>query len=82
MLKVNQIIEPWHGLAWLITSRPIGIALGKIHFTNPGIKENGSLSINIPSGNMAEVTDYCGIVSEKKYDKGQEFKTFYGTLYG
>jgi hypothetical protein len=31
---------------------------------------------------MAEVTDYFGIVSGKKYDKGQEFKTFYGTLYG
>ena len=42
------------------------IALGKAHYTNPGIKENGTFSVNIPSAAMADVTDYCGIVSGNK----------------
>lgn len=79
--KPNYLTVAWFSM---VNLKPpyIGIALGKIHFTNPGIKENGSVSINIPSSDMVEVTGYCGIVSGKKYDKGQESKTFYGTLYG
>ena len=38
------------------------IALGKAHYTNSGIRENGSFSVNIPSTAQAAETDYCGIV--------------------
>ncbi|HSW39538.1 MAG TPA: flavin reductase family protein [Acidobacteriota bacterium] len=53
-------------------------ALGKNHFSNAGIRETGAFSINIPSGSMADVTDYCGIVSGKDTDKSAVFEVFYG----
>jgi flavin reductase (DIM6/NTAB) family NADH-FMN oxidoreductase RutF len=56
------------------------ISLGKTRYTNPGIKENGTFSVNIPSAAMADITDYCGMVSGKKYDKAKLFETFYGKL--
>ncbi|MDD3844851.1 MAG: flavin reductase family protein [Syntrophorhabdaceae bacterium] len=69
-------------VAWLtmVNLKPpcIGISLGKMHYSNAGIKENGAFSINIPSVSMVDVTDYCGIVSGKKHDKAKQFETFYG----
>lgn len=56
----------------------IAASLAKTHFTNRGIKETGAFSINVPSASMAEVTDYCGMVSGKKVDKSAEFEIFYG----
>jgi flavin reductase (DIM6/NTAB) family NADH-FMN oxidoreductase RutF len=56
------------------------IALGKGHYSNPGIEENKTFSINIPSADMAEATDYCGIVSGAKHDKAALFDVFYGKL--
>lgn len=58
----------------------IEITSGKIHYTNAGIKENKTFSVNIPSENMLKVTDYCGLVSGKKTDKSQLFNVFYGEL--
>jgi flavin reductase (DIM6/NTAB) family NADH-FMN oxidoreductase RutF len=69
LVGVNVEGKPnYRTVAWfsMVNFKPSYRYLGKIHFTNPGIKENGSLSINIPSGDMAEVTVYCGIVSVKK----------------
>ena len=40
------------------------LSMGKIHYTNAGIKE----------------TDYCGLISGRKADKGALFNTFYGKL--
>lgn len=56
------------------------ITLNKRHYTNAGISANGSFSVNIPSANMVEVTDYCGLVSGKQQDKSRLFTTFYGAL--
>ncbi len=71
-------------VAWftLVGSRPprIAIALGKGHHTNPGIKENRSFSVCIPSEDMVEATDYCGLVSGKKTDKSRVFDLFYGKM--
>lgn len=58
----------------------ISITLGKMHYTNEGIRENNCFSVNIPSRYMVEATDYCGIVSGKKIDKSCIFETFYGKL--
>jgi len=58
----------------------IAVTLGKMHYTNEGIRENNCFSVNIPSRYMVEATDYCGIVSGKKADKSGIFKTFYGKL--
>jgi flavin reductase (DIM6/NTAB) family NADH-FMN oxidoreductase RutF len=50
------------------------------HYTNIGILENGTYSINFPSTRLLAVTDYCGIVSGRTVDKSQLLDTFYGDL--
>ena len=71
-------------VAWftMVSYKPprIAIALGKGHYTNPGIKENKTFSVCLPSEDMAEITDYCGIVTGKKTDKSKIFDLFYGEL--
>lgn len=71
-------------VAWftMVSYKPptIAISLGKGHHTNAGIKENKAFSICLPSVDMVEVTDYCGIVSGKKTDKSTVFDIFYGEL--
>ncbi|MHA1933266.1 MAG: flavin reductase family protein, partial [Promethearchaeota archaeon] len=51
----------------------IGVAMSKKHYTNQGIKENKTFSINIPTSEMVIVTDYCGLYSGSNVDKSQEF---------
>ena len=58
----------------------VSVAMNNIHYANSGIKENGTFSVNIPSVQMAVVTDYCGIFSGHKVDKSRLFDTFYGKL--
>ncbi len=58
----------------------VSLGINKTHYTNAGIKENGTFSINIPSVDMVKQTDYCGLVSGKNVDKSLLFETFYGTL--
>jgi flavin reductase (DIM6/NTAB) family NADH-FMN oxidoreductase RutF len=58
----------------------VSVSLYKNHYTVKGIKESGSFSVNIPSTDMVEITDYCGIVSGQKVDKSNLFKSFYGQL--
>lgn len=58
----------------------ISLSMNKVHYTNAGIKENKTFSVNIPSVEMAKETDYCGIVSGKNVDKGALFTNFYGKL--
>jgi flavin reductase (DIM6/NTAB) family NADH-FMN oxidoreductase RutF len=75
--KVNFLTVAWFSM---VNFKPLYImaALGKSHYSNAGIKESGAFSINIPSVAMAEATDYCGIVSGKKFDKSTVFEVFYG----
>lgn len=58
----------------------VGVAMSKKHYTNKGIKQNRSFSINIPTSDMVVVTDYCGLHSGSKVDKAKEFELFYGDL--
>ncbi len=58
----------------------IAIAVSKKHYTTPGIKENKTFSINIPTSGMYAVTDYCGLHSGSEVDKSKEFELFYGDL--
>jgi flavin reductase (DIM6/NTAB) family NADH-FMN oxidoreductase RutF len=58
----------------------IAIASYETHFTNKGIKENGTFSVNTPSVEIIERTDYCGIVSGREADKSEVFEVFYGEL--
>jgi flavin reductase (DIM6/NTAB) family NADH-FMN oxidoreductase RutF len=56
------------------------ISLKSTHYTTGGIKENGYFSINIPSADMVQKTDYCGIVSGATTDKSAVFHFFYDEL--
>ena len=58
----------------------VSLGMNTSHYTNQGIKENKTFSINIPSTKMVKETDYCGLNSGKNEDKAHLFKTFYGTL--
>ncbi len=50
------------------------------HYTNQGILENNTFSVNFPSTKLLAVTDYCGMVSGSEVDKSALFETFYGEL--
>jgi flavin reductase (DIM6/NTAB) family NADH-FMN oxidoreductase RutF len=56
------------------------ISSGQDHYTNKGILENETFSVNFPSTDMLAVTDYCGTVSGKDVDKSALFESFYGEL--
>ena len=55
-------------------------AMGSQHYTTKGITETKTFSVNIPSTDLLEKTDYCGIVSGEKTDKSHVFDVFYGSL--
>jgi len=54
--------------------------IGNNHFTSKGIAGTKTFSVNIPSSDLLEKTDYCGLVSGEKTDKSQVFDVFYGSL--
>jgi flavin reductase (DIM6/NTAB) family NADH-FMN oxidoreductase RutF len=58
----------------------IGFSSEKSHYTNKGIKENKTFSVNIPNSKMASVTDFCGLYSGADVDKSKIFNVFYGEL--
>ena len=49
------------------------VSLAKPHYTNQGIKENRTLSINIVDEAMLPKADYVGCVSGSKEDKSEVF---------
>jgi flavin reductase (DIM6/NTAB) family NADH-FMN oxidoreductase RutF len=59
----------------------IAFGLGRKHYTNKGIFEHKTLSVNIPSEDMREVVDYVGIYSGEEVDKSHLFEVFYGKLH-
>ncbi len=72
------------GSGGLVSTDPPMIALPIRHqrYTLKGIMEKKTLSVNIPSVNLAREADYCGIVSGKDTDKAKDchFEVFYGKL--
>ncbi len=64
----------------IMDSGSISVSMNKAHYTNAGIKQNGTFSVNIPSADMVKLTDYCGLVSGKSVDKSVLLQHFYGEL--
>ncbi len=68
----------------LVSSDPPMVALPIRHqrYTLKGILENRTFSVNIPSVELVQEADYCGIVSGAKTDKVRDcnFNIFYGKL--
>ena len=58
----------------------IAVGLRKVHYTNEGIHQQKTFSVNVPSLELIEKVDYCGLASGKKADKSQIFEVFYGEL--
>jgi len=58
----------------------IGLSSERSHYTNKGIKENNTFSVNIPNSIMTSATDFCGLYSGAKVDKSEIFDIFYGEL--
>jgi len=77
--KPNFMTAAWCGIA---ASKPPAISVGlqSVRFTLEGIKANNTFSINIPSADLVEKVDYCGIYSGHKVDKSQIFKVDFGKL--
>ena len=74
----------FNAIGWSVTHEfvppLVSISSNQIHNNNVGIKENQTFSINIPSEDMVEIVDYCGMKSGRKVDKGSLFDVFYGDL--
>jgi flavin reductase (DIM6/NTAB) family NADH-FMN oxidoreductase RutF len=62
------------------TPQYLSIGLAKFHYSNIGIHENKTFSICLPSEDLMVETDYCGIMTGKKTDKGSLFDIFYGEV--
>ena len=60
----------------------IGVPIRHFQYTLKGILENMTFSVNTPSVDLVEETDYCGVVSGRKVDKVKAcgFDVFYGDL--
>jgi flavin reductase (DIM6/NTAB) family NADH-FMN oxidoreductase RutF len=64
----------------IVAMKTISVSMNKTHFSNTGIRENGTFSVNLPSVEQVKETDYCGIVTGKDTDKSHVFSVFYGRL--
>ena len=60
----------------------ISVAIRHDRYTDKGIRQNMTFSVNLPSRDMVKETDYCGIVSGSKVNKVEacQFRIFYGKL--
>jgi flavin reductase (DIM6/NTAB) family NADH-FMN oxidoreductase RutF len=77
--KPNYLTVAW--ISRVNFSPPLlGIALGKSHHTNKGIREHGEFSVSVPGADLMEAVDYAGLVSGMKTDKSELFEAFYGEL--
>jgi flavin reductase (DIM6/NTAB) family NADH-FMN oxidoreductase RutF len=50
----------------------------RAHETNVGVRQHGVYSVNVPSADLLEKTDYVGLVSGRNVDKAALFTTFFG----
>lgn len=62
----------------------IAIALNKTRHSLKGVKQNMAFSVNIPARAMVKETDYCGLVTGARTDKGRDcnFTVSYGEVAG
>lgn len=62
--------------------RMLAVAIRRSRHTLKGIRQNGTFSANVPSLDMVNETDYCGIISGADTDKNAAcgFDVFYGRL--
>jgi flavin reductase (DIM6/NTAB) family NADH-FMN oxidoreductase RutF len=77
--KVNFMALDW--VTRVNFSPPmLGICVNKQNATHEAILDTKEFSVNVPSVDMMEITDYTGLVSGKQVDKSSLFEVFYGEL--
>jgi flavin reductase (DIM6/NTAB) family NADH-FMN oxidoreductase RutF len=77
--KANFLAVAWF-MAASYSPPKVAVSLNKAHYTNQGIKENRTFSVCVPSEDLVEATDYCGLISGSEADKSRVFEVFYGKL--
>lgn len=78
--KVNFINIAHVGIWSSQAPHLISLGMNKAHYTNAGIKENKTFSVNVPTEAMVVETDYVGLVSGRDADKSGVFEFFFGEL--
>lgn len=73
--KANWVLV---GHSGIIGHDRVMVSLAKAHYTNKGIKETKTLSINIVDESMLKKADYVGSVSGAKVDKSNVFEYHIG----
>jgi flavin reductase (DIM6/NTAB) family NADH-FMN oxidoreductase RutF len=78
--KVNFINVAHVGILNAQAPHLISLGMNKAHYTNTGIRENRTFSVNIFSVDKVAEVDYVGLVSGSRTDKSTVFETFFGEL--
>jgi flavin reductase (DIM6/NTAB) family NADH-FMN oxidoreductase RutF len=78
--KVNFLNVAHVGILNAGAPHLISLGMGKTHYTNDGIREQRTFSVNIPSQDQMVQADYVGLVSGARTDKSAVFETFFGEL--
>jgi flavin reductase (DIM6/NTAB) family NADH-FMN oxidoreductase RutF len=68
------------GLMGWICYDAISVSIGHKQYSNQGIKQNGTFSVNQPSAALVKRLDFCGLYSGRQVDKAALFSNFYGSL--
>ena len=77
--KPNFMTVAWCGIA-ASTPPAISVAIRRARYTLEGINASGIFSVNVPSADLAQKVDYCGLYTGHKRDKSQIFQVEYGRL--
>jgi len=77
--KPNYMTAAWATVACMAPPM-VCVAINRNRFTLKGIIKNRTFSLNIPSEQQVEKTDYCGLVSGAQEDKSEVFTSFHGKL--
>jgi len=66
--KPNIITLAWVGT---VCSNPpmVGISIRPSRYSHGLVRQHGEFAVNLPTADLAQVTDYCGTVSGRKVDK-------------
>ena len=77
--KANYMTAAWATVACLAPPM-VCVAVNRTRYTEKGIAENGTFSLNVPSATQVVETDHCGLLSGAHEDKTKVFRSFYGKL--
>lgn len=69
-------------VAWIVRTgtdpHTLGFTIDRNYHSAKGIEENQFFSVNFPSSNLIEKTDFCGLYSGTSVNKSSYFDVYYG----